>query len=192
MTKTKVAFTLVELIVVITILAILGTLAFISFQSYAQEAKNSKVLSDIRTIVSAVETASTKGDSFMMVDFVDTSSAYGSEVTSGTFLDWEDITTAEYAVWKINFPFLKQSQTDFLDPEWNDYIAASIYESVEPEDVFYQIVGQTKNSAWGYDAIVKGTYLKTGSWDIDGLIAAPGYANWVTGLSINMATPGVY
>ena len=56
----KKAFTLVELIVVITILAILGTIAFISLQGYSQEASNSKVVSDIRTLISAIETESTQ------------------------------------------------------------------------------------------------------------------------------------
>jgi prepilin-type N-terminal cleavage/methylation domain-containing protein len=53
-------FTLVELIVVITILAILGTIAFISLQGYGAEAKNSKVTSDIRNLVSAIETKRTR------------------------------------------------------------------------------------------------------------------------------------
>jgi len=61
MKNTNKAFTLVELIVVITILAILGTIAFISLQGYSQDAKNSKVVSDTRTIVTAIETKLTEG-----------------------------------------------------------------------------------------------------------------------------------
>jgi prepilin-type N-terminal cleavage/methylation domain-containing protein len=61
MKNTNKAFTLVELIVVITILAILGTIAFISLQGYSQDAKNSKVVSDTRTIVTAIETSLVKG-----------------------------------------------------------------------------------------------------------------------------------
>jgi type II secretory pathway pseudopilin PulG len=45
---------LVELIVVITILAILGTIAFISLQGYSADARNSKRISDLGTIASAI------------------------------------------------------------------------------------------------------------------------------------------
>ena len=64
-------FTLVELIVVITILAILGTIAFISLQGYSQDARNSKVTSDIRTLVSSVETGVTNGD-FTLATMINT------------------------------------------------------------------------------------------------------------------------
>jgi prepilin-type N-terminal cleavage/methylation domain-containing protein len=66
---TKKGFTLVELIVVITILAILGTIAFISLQGESQNAKNSKVISDLRTMVTAIEVGSTKGN-FTLGDIV--------------------------------------------------------------------------------------------------------------------------
>jgi prepilin-type N-terminal cleavage/methylation domain-containing protein len=70
MKKNLGAFTLVELIVVITILAILGTIAFISLQGYSQDAKNSKVSSDLRTLISAIETASAESNDFGITDLV--------------------------------------------------------------------------------------------------------------------------
>lgn len=48
------AFTLVELIVVITILAVLATVAFISFQGYTSSSRDTKRLTDIKSIYSAL------------------------------------------------------------------------------------------------------------------------------------------
>lgn len=50
----KQAFTLVELIVVITILAVLATVAFISFQGYSTDSRDTKRITDIKTIYSAL------------------------------------------------------------------------------------------------------------------------------------------
>lgn len=50
MKQTKLAFTLVELIVVITILAILATVWFISLTGYATESRDAKRISDISTL----------------------------------------------------------------------------------------------------------------------------------------------
>ena len=83
MKNTNKAFTLVELIVVITILAILGTIAFISLQGYSQDAKNAKVSSDLRTMVTAIETKITDG-TVSMASTVDDTTA-GS--LSGTTLN---------------------------------------------------------------------------------------------------------
>jgi prepilin-type N-terminal cleavage/methylation domain-containing protein len=52
--KTNGGFTLIELIVVITILAILGTIAFISLQGHSASARNSKRLSDVNSINTAM------------------------------------------------------------------------------------------------------------------------------------------
>ena len=85
MKKQNTAFTLVELIVVITILAILGTIAFLSLQGYSQDAKNSKVSSDIRTLISVVETAASRNNSFDMINLVANPGTYGTAASSGTF-----------------------------------------------------------------------------------------------------------
>jgi len=90
------AFTLVELIVVITILAILATLAFISLQGYSQDARNSKVLSDIRTLISAIETASTKDSSFSMVNLVEDPGTYGTAVSTWSFLSGVYLSDARF------------------------------------------------------------------------------------------------
>ncbi len=52
-------FTLVELIVVITILAILGTIGFISLQGYSTQSRDSKRISDLRSIGTAVNVTNT-------------------------------------------------------------------------------------------------------------------------------------
>ena len=58
-------FTLIELIVVITILAILATLGFISLQGYTSQSRDAKRVSDVRTIGTAVNLASTRGTSLI-------------------------------------------------------------------------------------------------------------------------------
>jgi len=191
--KSKKAFTLVELIVVITILAILWTIAFISLQSYSQRAKNSKVASDIRTLISAVEASSTQNSSYGISNLVIGTGAMWNPVLSGTFSNGIDISTASYNVWWINFPFVKQSSSDFKDPEWRDYIAASIINTADGSyDYYYQVAGQTRNQSGNYDAIVKWSYLKIINSDIDGLIAGPWYPNGITENSINMSWNGIY
>jgi len=57
---------------------------------------------------------------------------------------------------------------------------------------FYQIIGQTKNNAGTYDTIVKWTYVKIWTGDIDGLVSAPGYLNGLTWQSINIPSPWIY
>jgi len=66
---TRKGFTLVELIVVITILAILGTIAFLSFQGYSASARDAKRTSDIRSLVSVLNTKTTDG--FSLLNLVD-------------------------------------------------------------------------------------------------------------------------
>jgi len=186
------AFTLVELIVVITILAILGTIAFISLQGYSQEAKNSKVTSDIRTLISAIETEATKANWFNIAGLVNTSSSVGTPVATWTFASGSDISTALYNVGTIDYPFLRQSEADFRDSEDNEYIAATIIDPNDTNNIFYQIAGQTKNQAGTYDAIVRWTYLKMSPWDIDGLIVGDWYPNGVTNFSVSMGWNWLY
>lgn len=195
MRNTKKAFTLVELIVVITILAILGTIAFISLQGYSQDAKNSKVTSDLRTIVSAVETGITKG-TFTLATAIDTTNTIDSTATytgssydlaSGTasyrdssdsWAQVADLTASgTYNVWMIDFAAIGQNGTDFKDNDDNNYIAASWSYSTT---AYYQLAGQTKNSAGNYSAVVKGNYIpQTG--DVEGLIVdrTGDDTNWV-------------
>jgi prepilin-type N-terminal cleavage/methylation domain-containing protein len=170
MKKLQKGFTLVELIVVITILAILGTIAFISLQGYSQDAKNSKVTSDLRTIVSAIETGVTDG-TLGLNQLVDTSGSGTAVLPTATFASGVLMSSGSLEAGSIDFVALRQNGEDFKDPEQNEYIAAYVSNPNNSDDTFYQVAGQTKNAAGLYDAVVKGNYLKfTNGVDADGLI----------------------
>lgn len=187
-------FTLVELIVVITILAILGTIAFISLQGYSQDAKNSKVTSDLRTVVSAIETGVTDG-SVTLASVISTN-ASGSGLTSSgtTFGGGIAFGSGTYDKGIIDFAALRQNGADFKDPEGNDYLAA--YISDGGDNTFYQIVGQTKTSAGEYIAVVKGNYIEIDAGDANGLIAEDATSGSGADAGIvngqNLGTSGLY
>lgn len=182
MKKLQKGFTLVELIVVITILAILGTIAFISLQGYSQDAKNSKVTSDIRTLVSAVETSLTDG-SITLGNLVtgDTSATNG---VTGTFASGVTLATnvgsgVTYQVGNINFANLKQNGADFKDSAGNDYLVAVAVSG--SENAYYQVVGQTANAdGLTNTAVVKGNYIQVASTDATGLVSASGSTTGLT------------
>lgn len=165
-------FTLVELIVVITILAILGTIAFISLQGYSQDAKNSKVTSDIRTLVSAVETGVTDG-SFSLTNMIVSGSG---TLAAGTF--GSGVTLVASGVGKnadigiMNFATIRQNGADFKDPTGNNYLVAYASDAGNTDNTFYQIAGQTTNPAGTFDAVVRGNYVEIITADVDGLISA--------------------
>jgi len=181
---TKSAFTLVELIVVITILAILATVAFISLAGKTQQAKNSKVVSDLRTIITAIETKVTEGKVTMseISDGTLATNTVSGEYASGSTLgtDWT------YSVWKINFLALRVNSSDFnyTDGELTrEYVAASAV--LDNDNAFYQVAWEIKNADNSYTAVVKGNYLKIGNNDVDGIIAvSDNSGSWV----LNKAT----
>jgi len=199
MKKVQKGFTLVELIVVITILAILGTIAFISLQGYSQDAKNSKVSSDMRTIVSAIETGVTDG-TLTLSSVVDASGSGTSvEVAGATFGSGVLVASGTYAIGAIDFVSLRQNGADFIDPEGNAYVSAYISDSNNSDNTFYQVAGQTRTAAGTYEAVVKGNYIELVSGDIDGLISATTDADASgTGVTIgvrsgdNIGTGGLY
>lgn len=170
MRNTKSAFTLVELIVVITILAILGTIAFISLQGYSQEARNSKVTSDIRNLVTAVETDSARNGTDLSTlvtgDLSGTNGVTGN-IGSGTTID-----TSNYAVGNLDLATLGQGSEDFTDPNGND--AAYIY-SYASTDGFsgYQLAGEIVEDGTVM-ARIQGNYYDASEddSDVDGLISA--------------------
>jgi len=183
-------FTLVELIVVITILAILGTIAFISLQGYSQDAKNSKVTSDIRTLVSAVETGVTDG-SFTLATMVNT--AGSGTLASGQFWSGVTLTAGVNAdVGSMNFAVIRQNGADFKDGDGNDYVVAYASDPADTRNTFYQIVGQTTNPAGTFDAVVRGNYVQVASTDVVGLVAGTGFTAGVTWNTTGMAAPGIY
>lgn len=139
-------FTLVELIVVITILAILGTIAFISLQGYGAEAKNSKVTSDLRNLVSAIETDRTL-NSTKLSDITAGGNTI-NDVPAATVGSWTLVTATgvSYDVWAINFAAISQSGTDFKDPNADDaeyiYSYAFWVNSAGESFSYYQLAGQ--------------------------------------------------
>jgi len=192
MKKVQKGFTLVELIVVITILAILGTIAFISLQGYSQDAKNSKVTSDLRTIVSAIETGVTDG-TLGLNKLVDTSvGTAGTAVGLGEFFA-SGVTMASGAleVGAIDFVALRQNGEDFKDPEGNEYIAAYVSDPSDSNNTFYQVVGQTKNTAGTYDAVVKGNYLQIATTDANGLVSVGSGTTAISGTGVTNSTKGM-
>lgn len=162
MKSTKKAFTLVELIVVITILAVLATVAFISLTGYSQDAKNSKVASDTRSLVSAIEAGSAKGDFTVkqLVTSHDDNYAIGTTETanSGTItFDATAISQDKYAVGTVDFPTIKQNGDDFKDSDGNDYLVAYVSSG---SFAGYNVAGQTKNSAGTVQAYIAGNYIQ--------------------------------
>ena len=176
MKSTKKAFTLVELIVVITILAVLATVAFISLTGYSQDAKNSKVASDIRSLVSAIEAGSAKGD-FTIKQLVNTQLT-SHEVTDATETVSGSIvlsTISDYEVGTVDFPTIKQNGDDFKDSDENDYLVAYVSTGAFAG---YNVAGQTKNSAGSALAYIAGNYIQVDAagTDADSLITQSGAA----------------
>lgn len=151
-------FTLVELIVVITILAILGTIAFISLQGYGAEAKNSKVTSDLRNLVSAIETKRTRDSAVTLGSLITnnpktandisaTARVAGSSTASGVVVAGSGAT---YDVWNIDFSALGQNGDDFTDPNSGlntapDYLYAYVSGTngnTNESFGYYQLAGQ--------------------------------------------------
>jgi prepilin-type N-terminal cleavage/methylation domain-containing protein len=110
MRNTKSAFTLVELIVVITILAILGTIAFISLQGYSADARNSKRISDLGNIQSAITLKQVEGTPVM--SFVSDSVA---SLTSPSIAG-AAASTADYQAGTPSYAVLNVDAKDFKDP----------------------------------------------------------------------------
>lgn len=174
MKSTKKAFTLVELIVVITILAVLATVAFISLTGYSQDAKNSKVASDIRSLVSAIEAGSAKGD-FTVKDIVNTTLATSHGITdvanSGTITLTSVAIAGTYDVGTVDFPTIKQNGDDFKDSDENEYLVAFVSSG---SFAGYNVAGQTKNSAGTALAYIAGNYIQVETTDAESLISQSG------------------
>ncbi len=168
MRNTRSAFTLVELIVVITILAILGTIAFISLQGYSQEARNSKVTSDIRNLVTAIETDAarngTQPDTLVINDPL-TANEVSGDFASGTLLD----NSTNYSVGNLDLATLGQGSEDFTDPNGDG--AEYLYAAATTNGFSaYQLAGEIVDEGTVM-ARVQGNYYKVNTNDVDGLIA---------------------
>ena len=119
--NTNKGFTLVELIIVITILAILGTIWFVSFQWYTADARDTKRVTDLSSLVWALE-SKRAGNSLSLVSFVDNS--INSRITAANvYIAWKDVATStwEYDAWIMKFALLWISAESFRDPNGFDY-----------------------------------------------------------------------
>ncbi len=192
-------FTLVELIVVITILAILGTIAFISLQGYSQDARDSKVVSDVRSLTSAVETQLTSGTSVLNLvtdagdDVRDITGVSGTDYTgAGTFAGTLALSGATIQTGDINFATLRQNASDFGASTYKMAAMTHVVNAGTPSSEafnMYQIVGAQGTSP-NQTAVVRGNFLPgTGANAIAGLMAGSGATAAATGLTEGTVLP---
>jgi len=120
----KRGFTLVELIVVITILGILWTIAFISIQWYSRDSRDSKRISDIWNIKTALELYSLKTWRYPSPDNFDiVSYSWATEIVRYQWVVWNQVTRN-----------LKTLIVKPLDPLTNDeyvYSVTNVYKEYE-------------------------------------------------------------
>lgn len=165
MKSTKKAFTLVELIVVITILAVLATVAFISLTGYSQDAKNSKVTSDVRTLVSAVEAKMTK-DGTLPTTLITAATVFDDNTmvdgANNQYASGAVISASSYAVGEMNFQALGQNGDDF-NADGKKYAVAGA-------GTYYQIAGEILEDAQ-FTAVVKGNYVTWTGNVVDSLLS---------------------
>ena len=152
MRNTKSAFTLVELIVVITILAILGTIAFISLQGYSADARNSKRISDLGNIQSAMTLKQVEGTplaSFVSsnTDALGTINLAGqAAVASGT----------TYTAGNPSYSVLNVVADDFKDPSSDQDYKIGM---TSLRGGSFQIGASMENDSGGNTALVNGSYV---------------------------------
>lgn len=158
----KQAFTLVELIVVITILAILGTIAFLSLQGYSQDAKNTKVITNVSSLVTAIETKTAGNNGVYLKDVITSDSNVEIDntlkVNSGSVINSSGVS---YAAGPVDYKALKIKQDDFqfADNKWNPkpYIAGY---AVVKDFVAYEVAGNIFDAAGNATVSLKWNYYK--------------------------------
>ena len=153
------AFTLVELIVVITILAILATVAFISFGGQTQKAKNTKVVSDVGSILQKIGADTAGGKSLNKILTHDANLVLNKtdhSVNSGTLLN---DTNTSYDAGEVNYVNLGIKKDDFQFKDGtgtlHDYVAAYV---VNKNFVTYEVAGNILDQAGNEKVVLKGTY----------------------------------
>lgn len=147
-------FTLVELIVVITILAILGTIAFISLQWYSSDARNSKRVSDLGSISTAMSIKITQWiwllwfiKSDINAQIPNISIAWTGAFTWGA--------SQNYDAWRVNYVALWIKQEDFQDPTWSQDYAMWATTKINGK---YQLATKLEQGGWAFVAKVFGDY----------------------------------
>lgn len=115
-TNKKVGFTLVELIVVITILAILWAIAFVALTSYTADSRNSKRVSDLSSIQSAIIVKIGEG-----VPLYSSVIPVVSKQVIWLSIAWTWTTEWDYTAGYVKYSTLGMNEKEFRDPKWNEY-----------------------------------------------------------------------
>ncbi len=177
----KRAFTLVELIVVITILAILWTIWFVSFQWYSQEARWSKVVWDLRSLSSVLETLLTEWNSIHNFVSTEISANQVTNIQDESWTFWWGLSMvwATYTVWDIDFINIKQDGTAFQGSAWEDFYKIWTFtQSIWQEFYNYYQIAWNKMVGDTGVAVVRGNYIYQGS-DETGLISSISWSTWL-------------
>jgi prepilin-type N-terminal cleavage/methylation domain-containing protein len=146
-------FTLVELIVVITILAILGTIAFISLQGYSADARNSKRVSDLGSIGSAISVKLTQWVGILAFFNSQVNSSLNNSLTGASIWGtW--VTTSEYSAGPVNYVAVGIKKDDFVDPNGTDYVGWATTKI----NGKYQLAAKMEQGGWAFVAKIFGDY----------------------------------
>lgn len=161
MKKSRIAFTLVELIVVITILAILWTIAFITLQWYSMDARDSKRVSDVRSLLNKINVENVKWVEYEKMLSATTFSWTTQIKENPLKINGEDKTWYQGIV---NFSQLKEDGKSFKDPrdKVTDYPMAYAEWSVwvEPNTVSYKFVEMATINERKWQAVVMWNYYR--------------------------------
>lgn len=190
MKNTLKAFSIVELIVVATILGILGMIAYISIQDHSETTQNSQIAKNLSQVTQDISNGLDTWDISNITDIINideilfANHSVAGEYGSGLTL-WSD---GDYLIGTLNFENISPESTPLQDNDGNEYIIAVI--DTEDEDSF-QIVGQTKNAAGSYEAVVNGSYGPLSPTDLPGLISKNGEKIPLTNTA-PLGTEGMY
>ncbi len=141
-----------------------STIAFISLNWYAQDAKNSKINSDIRSLISAIEVNLIQWN--ITYDELVLQESHSDFAWSQVIINEQKFTAGrEYKVWKINFDALGLNKYDFQAPDGSDYYISTISSwSI----AMYQLMGFLENGN-NFEAKIRWTYYQRDENDSESL-----------------------